>query len=298
MVQEWQDAVKTNANILPITSLSLVTHNKQAAAVRGNGGKLVFKPKAKVGKALYRHDGTTVGETFKVTGYNSSTKQDTFTRILPDSPVFPGLISWWGISSTNLRETELGHNFRARLVESQEIKPGLVEANYLRDVTESRCGNCEFVVSFPDLMKSYKQSRTDCKDKEVCLKNAGTLRYKYEICYVIIVAMEGDVDDVFPSRFDEPRFKQDGLIDINGKLIDSTITPGFQIMHPFAQCTNTWVSYSWETLAFGLYFPDNPQMVLECPKEHCREREINHSFCDLTTPSPGSSHWVCPNELP
>ena len=53
-------------------------------------------------------------------------------------------------------------------------------------------------------MTIYKQSRTDCKDKEVCLKNAGILGYKYEICYVVIMtAMKGDVDDILPSMFGE-----------------------------------------------------------------------------------------------
>ena len=70
-----------------------------------------------------------MGETFKMTGYNASTKQDTFTRILPDSPVFPGPISLWGISSTNCHEIELGLQLRAELAESKITKPGLVEAN-------------------------------------------------------------------------------------------------------------------------------------------------------------------------
>ena len=288
MVGPWQGIVEANANILPITSLSHITHNRQAAAIRGNDGNLVFIPQAKVGKALGRYDGSPVGETFKATG------QGTFMRIPPDHPVFPGQISWWGISSTNWHETELGHNFRARLVESKAIIPNLEEVNYLKGVPDSRYGNHEFTVSLPDLMNSYKQSRTDCKGKEVCLKKAGTLRYKYEICYVIMVAMEGDVDSIFPSMFGEPCFKQNGLIDINGKLINSSIIPGFQISHPFTRCTNPWDNYSWETLAFGLYFPNNPLVVLNgC----CREMEIGHSFCTSTKPCPGSYDWVCPNKL-
>ena len=298
VVQSWQDTVKTKANILSITSLSHITHNREATAIRGNDGKFVFKPTVKVGKAMGEYDGSPVGKTFKADG------QDTFKRILPDSPVFPGQISWWGISSTNCHETERICNFRAKLVKSKEAIPGLLEVNYLKDIPDSRYGNREFIVSLPHLMNSYKQSRTDCKDKEVCLKNAGTLRYRYEICYVIMVAMEGDVDGVFPSMFGEPHFKQDGLIDNNGKLIDSSITPGFQIMHPFSNgyfsYMEYWDKYSWETLAFALYFPNNSQMVLECPEELCREREIHHSYyhCTSTQPIyPGSHDWVCPNEL-
>ena len=291
VVQPWKDAVRAKANILPITYLSHITHNEQAAAIKRNDGKFVFIPKAKVGKALGRYDGSPVGETFKAT-------RGTFTEIPFGSPVFPGRISWWGISSTNCHETE----FQALVDESKRTMPRLVEANYLKDVPESRYGNNKFIVSLPNLMKIYKQSRTDCKDKEVCLKNAGTLRYKYEICYVIMVAMEGDIDDIFPSIYGEPRFKHNGLIDNNGKLSGSSI-PDLKIKHPFT-CSwfdymKLWEKYSWEILVFALYFPDDPQMVLECPREHCREKEIKHSSpCLSKQPTyPGSRHWVCPNEL-
>ena len=54
--------------------------------------------------------------------------------------------------------------------------------------------------SLPDLLTSYKESGTDCTTGKVCFMKAGTLSYKYEICCVIMVAMEGDMEDqVFPS---------------------------------------------------------------------------------------------------
>ena len=81
-----------NANILPITSLSHVTQNKQAAKIKGNSDQMVFTPKAKVGKALGGYNGSPVGDTFKATG------QGTPVKIPPGSPVFPG-ISWWGITA-------------------------------------------------------------------------------------------------------------------------------------------------------------------------------------------------------
>ena len=92
-----------------------------------------------------------------------------------------------------------------------------------------------------------------------------------EICYVIRVAMEDDMEDqVFPS------------IDGSGSILRFTIN------HPFSSCrdyiTNSCISYSWETLAFGLYFPGSPEMVLQCPKDYCCEKEINHSFCTVTKP--------------
>ena len=296
LIKPWERIVAANANILPINSLSHITHDVEATAISQTS--LVI-PRIKTGKDLGRYDGSPVGETFKMTNYNPSEQWDTFTRIPPDSPVLPGRISWWGISSTNCHETELGRQFRVGLVESKKTMPGLVEASYLRDVHESdsRYGNREFTVSFPNLLKHYKQSRNNCEDKEVCLRNAGTLRYKYEICHVIMTAMEGDVaDQDFPSMYDEPRFQHNGLIDTNGKLIDSSITPGFQIRHPFTHSTKAYVSYSWETLVFALYFPDSPQSVLVCPKEDCKEKKIKHSFCIKTKPV-YPRKWVCPNEV-
>ena len=169
VVQPWQDTVEANANILPIKSLSHITHDREADGIKGNDGKFVFKPKARLGKALVEYDGSPVDETFKADG------PDSLKRILPDSPVLPGQISWWGISSTNWCETEQGCICRDRLVKTKEAISGLVEAYYLKDISESRYGNHEFIVSLPNLMRIYKQSRTDCRDKEVCLKKAGTL---------------------------------------------------------------------------------------------------------------------------
>jgi len=304
VVQAWQEPVETNTNILPITSLSHVTHNREAIEIRKNDEKLVFKPKAKVGKAIDKYDGSPVGKTFKPTGYrNPLTKQDMFTRILPDQPVFPGQISWWGISS-NWAQTDCGATFRTTLDNSIKYT-SLFEANYLKCVPHSRYGNKEFICSFQYLMTYYKQSRNDCVNKKVVLKRAGTLRYRYEICYVIMAAMEGDVDGTYPSMFVEPRFKHNNLIDENGKLISCSTPPGFQINHPFSGyhdlVTNSWVNYSWETLAFGFYFPDNFQMALELPRHLCREEGIPHStrICTSKQPTGGyGSPWVCPNDLP
>ena len=298
VVQEWEDAVANNANILPITSLSHITHNEQAAAIKGNDdGNFVFKPKAKFGKRMYQREGSYVGGTFKKT-YNPDTRQDEFTRILHNVPVFPGQISWWGISRTDCHETGTIDDFQERLVESKGNNSNLVEAHYL--VPESRYGNQEFIVSLSDLMTIYKQSRTDCTDKKVCLQNAGTLRYKYEICYIIMVAMEHDsVERDFPSIYSEPIFQHKGLIDNNGKLSDSSITPDFKIKHPFTYSRNSeipyWDNYSWETLAFALYFPDDPQMVLECPTKYCREKEIKHCSPCLSKQQNHQGDWVCPN---
>ena len=69
----------------------------------------------------------------------------------------------------------------------------------------------------------------------MCLKKAGTLHYKHEICYVIMVAMEGDVAiQCFPSMYDEPCFQHNGLIDNNGKLSDKDAIPNFLIKHALA----------------------------------------------------------------
>ena len=74
---------------------------------------------------------------------------------------------------------------------NEELKRGRVfseMADYLKSEAHSRYGNNEFIVPFHGLMNSCKESRTDCRVKDVYLKLGGTLHYEYEVCYVIIMA--------------------------------------------------------------------------------------------------------------
>ena len=281
MLQFWRPYVAAGSNILPIHYLSHVTHDKQAHEIKKDKF-LDFKPQPKVGKALDRYDGTPVGETFEPS-------QEKFKLIPFGKPVFPGKITWWGINMHKIEETEQGTSFREAVMDARKTKMLLPE--YLKSPPCSRYGNNEFVIHFHDLMNSYKESRTDCRIKDAYLKLGGTLRYKREVCYVIIVAMAEDMDKDLkdmPSVHNKPPFIHNGCIDEDGKLINEE-TPSFAINHIFSDST-------WETLAFGFYSPD-PHMRL--PIEQCTEVKVEHNarICISTQPPAKYEKFVCPNEL-
>ena len=274
VVKEWQGVVDVETNVICINSLSHVTHDAEADSIREKPNTFIFNPKPKVGKSPRGKDGK--NRTYQQCG-------DKLKIISTGNPVYPGWISWWGISSTNCRGTDI----QRQVQELKKEEPQLREANFLKDKPDSRYGKHEFIISFQDLLTSYTQSRTDCIDQKVCLKNAGTLRYKYEICYVIMLAMEGDVAiQDFPSMYGEPLFQHNGLIDNNGRVIDRHITPNFILRHLFTHYENHYhdfftgeakthyINHGWETLAFALFFPKNK--VLECSSRLCNEEEIDH----------------------
>ena len=55
-----------------------------------------------------------IGETFMKV-------DDGYQRILPDTPVFPGHLPWWGISSQDSYKSDHGRNFREALVEAKKV---------------------------------------------------------------------------------------------------------------------------------------------------------------------------------
>ena len=282
----WQEATTDGANSLPILSLTHVTHNREAEQIRQNDLVFVFKPRKKFGKTLDRHDRSKkIGETFiKV--------DDGYKRILPDALVFPGYLSWWGISSQDSYKSDHGRNFREALVKAKE-RDYLKEAGYLKIPPSSRYGNRGFIFSFQDLISGYKASRNHCKVKDVYLKKAGTLRYKREICYVIIVVMTDDLENKtireLPSIFYEPCLDHNGCIDEDGKLINDR-SPSFKLKHPIESC-------NWESMAFAFYFPSSNNL-LRLNKELGREVEVDHTFCTSKRPRRHPPYdWVCPNDL-
>ena len=213
-----------------------------------------------------------------------------YQKIPPDDPVFPGYLSWWGISSQDSYKSDHGRNFREALVEAKKSTPYWKEAGYLKIPPSSRYGNHGFIFSFQDLMNGYIAARNDGK---VYLKKAGTLRYKHEICYVIIVVMTEDLENKniqeLPSIFDEPCFDHNGCIDEDGNLINDR-SLSFKLKHPIE-------SYSWESMAFAFYFPSSNDL-LRLKKELGREVEVDHTFCTSTRQRRHPPYkWVCPNEL-
>ena len=219
-----------------------------------------------------------IGNTFKkVSNYE-------YERVPSSAAMFPGYLSWWGISLRQWykkdarREAELKVycencnklGYPANCNVDKCPRKYMNKAGYLKEPPESRYGNVEFILSWSDIMESYKQSRTDCEVQDINLLKAGTLRYRCEICYVVMVTMYDD---------DLPGFN---ALECTDKLVtDGQGDPFFRIKHPFSPI-------SWENLVFAFYFP-RPEQIFRCPKEWVSvKKDVVHNPKDCLT------KWDCP----
>ena len=151
-------------------------------------------------------------------------------------------------------------------------------------------------MTLEDLLSNYKISRSDMQG-EICLKMGGTLRYRYEICYVVIVCMEGDNVGGMPAITTEgmPQFDPNGLVDDKGIVVNIKAIPDFSIQSIVKK--NNKENYDWEQLVFGLYFPAH---MLRCAV--VSEQEVAHEPSGPTCTAKARPvmqgrgvNWACPN---
>ena len=276
---------------IPIQRLCHVTHNKQADGIRSTVSTqrcYTFKPAQKLGKQ-YGDNSLPLGETYR------HIERRIFSKIhrSPDNPVFHGYYSWWGVSVTEwYRESVHGVSLAEEIRQLQ--RQGVEVAESVSPEPKSRYGNKSFLIDFSKLLLSYQESRTDVEERRhVFLRVGGTLRYKWEICYVVIVCLQQDHE-----LNDLPTLDEQDVIDHNGlvqqeKVVDYWQTPDFKAKFIVTRCNgvNGWKSFSWEQVVFALYYPSE-DMSLQCRKDDIKEEIITHTFCIST------QNKICPNDLP
>ncbi len=285
---------------IPIYRVSHTTHDEPAKSIDSTlpQGYYTFKPRAKLGKEPLReatryNGGASLGETYKQIGI------DKFGRLQRSeaSPVFPGYLSWWGIDVKPFYETQKGRRLNYYI--NYIIRKGYYVADYLKyDVPSSRYGNNSYSLAFPDLLTSYQRARDDKPEGEIQLKVGGTLLYKQEICYVVMVGLKGDEElRSIPSMGDYEYcrpFQHNGLITSKGVIFDQQKVPNFRASSIVSSLED--IKFNWEQLVFALYFP-NPEQELTCQKELVQTSSVDHSYCISTQPPPNGGKWVCPNKL-
>lgn len=272
---------------IPINAVCHVTHNKEAASIQyfvETQQCYTFIPAAKLGKQ-YGDDRLPLGETYR------HIERRIFSKVprSQDDPVFPGYYCWWGLSTTEWYK-ESGENLLS-ITRSLDVEV----AEFAAHPPKSRYGNNAFTIGFSELLVSYRRSRTDIQERNniIYLRVGGTLRYKYEVCYVVIVCLQPDhcFDDL--DTID----KQDiidhkGLVD-RGKVVDYQKTPEFKAKYIISNMKNQ--SFSWEQVVFALYYPSKG-FTLRCNKDEITQRNIEHRFCISTRSVPGGSR-LCPNQI-
>ena len=255
--------------------LSHVTHKNKAKKIEETGE---FQVKKKPGKVERLNDleEKSIGESF------ISNKEHTlFSYISPDETIFPGFYSWWGIHP----------------MQSFKHPSGAIVANYLKDKPESLYGSCEFICNFQELLTAYATSRK-CPTHSVCFRKGGTLRYKHEICYVIIISSSGE-DDSALSNFEQlkpqsDQFNMDGLIGDDGKIYDDNIITAIPKFRPQYIVTYArGMNYSHETVAFAFYFPQESYTIK--PRFSQGKIDHNYKYCIKKFPTESGGSWVCPD---
>ena len=282
---------------IAVTQLSHITHDKEEREIitsSTDDGFYKMLPSRKVGKA-YKYDGSPLGESFRddfryCNPLPPPDKQ--FYKYISDreSLMPEGYYSWWGVKTEAGRCQE---HFQKKKKEVPSLPP------YLLNLPESWYGNNEFSGDLNNLLQSYQDSRV-VKDKpkpDIYLLAGGTLRYKFEICCVVIVCTADDKEsgalkDYKPVTTEpepnDPTLNLNGLTDGTGKVIDlsGTKQPTF--------CPKFLSSESWANLAFAFYY-DSGTGCLSISTKDLRRGPIEHPHCVKTKPVQGRKGWVCPN---
>ena len=131
--------------------------------------------------------------------------KNTFQKIEHYERVMRGNLSWWGVDTHSWYNSDGRGQVFHSAVGNLHSKRVFVTP-FMSIARESRYGNNGFVVNFKDLLKFYQESRNDIaniEDQALFLRVGGTLRYRYEICYVVIVCTKHDIQlqECYPSLY-------------------------------------------------------------------------------------------------
>jgi hypothetical protein len=207
-------------------------------------------------------------------------RDDAYDVIDHNTLMFPGYYSWWSPCAYEYNippeHPQATNCLTPSKIESLK-KEGIYYyvPGYLQNPPSSFYGDRVFHLDFQHLLGAYAGSR-QCDITEICFRIGGTLRYHYEMCYVVIVCTTGDhLDFALLQPFND-KFEANGLFCDDGRLINSTAIATF---HP--QNIISWMggqSYSYATAAFGFYYPDQKLIVT---RENTNRSEIKHDpkFC-------------------
>ena len=239
---------------IPISQLCHVTHWEQGSHIMRNPAIFQFETNSKVGKSLEEWDiesGCYHGESYRFKRGDLLTPNEhmLYERIPPHGQVIPGCYTWWG-----------------PYIENPPPGPQDTLPNYLKSPPNSIYGSRAFVISFHDILESYASARS-CSSHNICLRVGGTMRYKREIAYVIIVCTTSDEQELFRygtiTSHGEPIDMQ-GLVNDNGVIVDNTRVPLFTTKY-------------YETLNFAFYFPEKRDF--KCSSHVTQVKDVKHSGC-------------------
>ena len=189
-------------------------------------------------------------------------------------------VRWKSGADASRKSGEDGQKFGAaviRLTQKYTYVP-----DFLLNPPESPYGTQGFSVEFSTLIEHYKISR---KGTACFLRVGGTLEYKQEIAYVVIVCMGNELPD-FPhiNSGTNVIFEHNGLLNDDGEVIDHTKTPEFKIKYLIksSYANHHQRVFNWQNIVFAFYFPNDGD--LKCQRGDVGKiKNIPHSvsLCHL-----------------
>ena len=262
---------------IPIKKLIHVTHSTEVADISTQNPDLyTFKPKEKFGKNYGDNPGSC-----------TPNENGEFDQVFINECVFCGnqrctncKFSWWGIDISNWYKTD---DTRGKLFGEAVkllVNDGAYVSTFFLNPPESPYGTKGFSADFSTLIRAYDESRND-SDGKVCFRVGGTLEYRQEIAYVVIVCKKTDseLDNFPPIDHRNAIFTHQGLND-TGEIEDDQKIPSFNFKYFVKSKYPNKREFDWENLVFGFYLPNGKHLK-------CNQRDIgppcsvthNHVYC-------------------
>lgn len=279
-----------------IKALSHVTHNEQFAQIcTSHPINYILMPRKKMGKSGYeKYDGSPIGHSFAVCDPSDPVpnRESLYRHIKPRESLLSGNYMWWSVKCDEVPSLHWSSQF----LSYKASHPFL-------DFPESPYGNWEISGYIKYVLEAYqsslpRDSNNRGKFPRLELRNGGTLRYKFEVCHIIIVCA-AYVRKPLPLPLDKYPLWNEG----RGKIEYNSYTGAITFVHPLKITYKNGVKYcegqiySWDNFVFTFHFPDETQ-VMKCPKDPERFNwdEVTHYECIKTRPN-GQGKFLCPNEF-
>ncbi|XP_019850574.1 PREDICTED: uncharacterized protein LOC109581166 [Amphimedon queenslandica] len=287
LLEELETAVPgLKSHEVKIESLIHITHNKEYRDMQVDDG-YKFQSFKKVGKYGYGPDQygkKPCGFSFIATAPQSQPDCTSLYRYIKSGKdLLPGQYIWWSVY----------------IAEPPAMPDYVLPSPPFTKPDASSYGRNMISANIKDLLIAYQTSfKRDDKGQYpmIELRVGGTLRYKYEICYIIILCKKEELSDypIWEPGRDKIKFDTDKDNAVNEiDPISITIKGGIK------WDKNTYQSYSWEHFVFALHFNGDHHQQMTCSDETFSHKIINHDarFCLKKTivSRDGSSKVVCPD---
>ncbi len=259
-----------------VRRLCHVTHMDRLERIRDQGGNFVLMPQQKMGKQKTQRSGESYtleanDNLDDIPAENRNPDDDTPYRMIPtDEAVLPGYYIWWSIHKTDnpLTPREINVSDLFSNPRSSVYGDRMISTTSLHLLQSYQDGFIDDVGHYPDLQ----------------FRNGGTLRYKHEICYVVIVCAKDrftGADDDYPvmDAFNIVYAQQDNRVIETVErdwhvTIKNGITQVWQQRHPPIR----YKDFSYDHYVFAFHFDEYQTMTIQ-PNDANDVENVIHSVC-------------------